>query len=552
MIPILLFVIYGISQNYNNFGLFLDNTFADERDLGLMFSYCIWVYSGFISLGMIAGEVKYPKNVFITSVLILIPMAILLNTFPILISLSIESDTSKYDIGYVYQLIQKITNGNWLQYLYIVGCISCQIGLYNAQIISAQESFAYFIEQNSKEINKLNITCLKYMKQKSVRLSNYNNNNNGTETSFSFKPYKCKTSTKFSAITNVFFTSQRSVAPKTDLPKKFMKNADVSATQHSESFADENGDIISDSDVLNDTIDHNDRSIPNYRNKVLDKQNDRNHDDFMDNSTITSFAIASELTNLTTNLYVNPNKKRKGMQINKRTLSNTTFFIENRNEIARKIYIIINFIMVCVLILVPLDIIFELMVFILSIPLFLLFWAYIKSMYLYLFYMLMFVLYVIIIIVKIDDKNNYSKMNDILTVNDFKIPCGLFGALCITVFPFSVLVFYIVLIIYEVSVHRDDKFLIPITCGIISFGLMIHVVWFCLNKFNKYQRKANDYADNIETSTYLTFNGSKTKHNNNTDSSKTKTTHHDPHNYRPASSNKKFSFDDKRSQFIKQ
>ena len=55
-------------------------------DLALLLSWGLWLYSGFFSLGALAGEVKNPSRTFPLVIVIMMPLVATLNIWPLAVS----------------------------------------------------------------------------------------------------------------------------------------------------------------------------------------------------------------------------------------------------------------------------------------------------------------------------------------------------------------------------------------------------------------------------------------------------------------------------------
>jgi len=121
-----------------------------EVDWVLMGSLIIWMYSGFASLGVLAGEIKNPKRTFIYGLMILLPMVMVVNTLPLAVAISQDSDRSHYIFGYFSKLAGMLL-GPWLKHAFTFGATISFLGIYNGQIVIANETLAFLIEQNMKD-----------------------------------------------------------------------------------------------------------------------------------------------------------------------------------------------------------------------------------------------------------------------------------------------------------------------------------------------------------------------------------------------------------------
>lgn len=116
-----------------------------EMDWSMFISWLLWLYSGFFSLGSLAGEVEKPTYTFPRVVAVLVPVVILFNVTPLAISTSLDQDWGKYKAGHFTNLAERIA-GEWLGYCFIMASNVCLIGLYNAQTMTCERSMSFFIE----------------------------------------------------------------------------------------------------------------------------------------------------------------------------------------------------------------------------------------------------------------------------------------------------------------------------------------------------------------------------------------------------------------------
>lgn len=107
-----------------------------EYDWALLVSWALWLYSGFSSLGSMAGEVDSPKRVYPCVVAILLPLVSTLNILPFAVALSLDQDGANYTAGYFGVLAGRLS-GRWLQTLFVIGANLSQIGLYHSQARAA-------------------------------------------------------------------------------------------------------------------------------------------------------------------------------------------------------------------------------------------------------------------------------------------------------------------------------------------------------------------------------------------------------------------------------
>ena len=110
-----------------------------DVDLALLISWAVWLYSGFSSLGAMAGEVHNPQRTYPTVVALLVPLVTLLNLLPFAVALSIDPDTSHYQAGYFATLAGDLA-GPWLHSLFAAGANVSLLGLYHSQMLAAERA----------------------------------------------------------------------------------------------------------------------------------------------------------------------------------------------------------------------------------------------------------------------------------------------------------------------------------------------------------------------------------------------------------------------------
>lgn len=59
----------------------------------------MWLNSGFISLGSLAGELEDPVKAYWTALLILVPVVVVLNCMPLIISMTLDHDRNNFQPG---------------------------------------------------------------------------------------------------------------------------------------------------------------------------------------------------------------------------------------------------------------------------------------------------------------------------------------------------------------------------------------------------------------------------------------------------------------------
>jgi len=119
-----------------------------EVDWPLLLSWMLWLYSGFFSMGSLAGQVRDPQKTYVKVTGVLIPFVMLLNIWPLAVSLSIDNDRDNYNPGHFNDLAGKLA-GNWLKFLFLIASNLCQVGLYTGQSLTSERALAHLVESAS-------------------------------------------------------------------------------------------------------------------------------------------------------------------------------------------------------------------------------------------------------------------------------------------------------------------------------------------------------------------------------------------------------------------
>ena len=115
-------------------------------DWALLLSWAVWLYSGFSSLGSMAGEVENPRRTYPLVVLLLLPLVSCLNILPFAVALSLDSNPSHYTAGH-FAVLAKQLAGQWLETLFVIGANISLIGLYHSQVLGAERALVAFGER---------------------------------------------------------------------------------------------------------------------------------------------------------------------------------------------------------------------------------------------------------------------------------------------------------------------------------------------------------------------------------------------------------------------
>ena len=136
LLPCVLFIVVGVPHMKPAAWVAVD---GGPTDWGLLLSWTLWLYSGFSSLGCMAGEVERPKTTYLTVIGVLFPLVLALNLLPFLVSVSLDADRDHYHAGYFRVLAQRL-GGSWLRVTFTAGANVALVGLYQSQILAAERS----------------------------------------------------------------------------------------------------------------------------------------------------------------------------------------------------------------------------------------------------------------------------------------------------------------------------------------------------------------------------------------------------------------------------
>eukprot|EP00301_Raphidiophrys_heterophryoidea_P004289 c11875_g2_i1.p1 GENE.c11875_g2_i1~~c11875_g2_i1.p1 ORF type:complete len:556 (-),score=67.78 c11875_g2_i1:92-1759(-) len=148
--PLMIYFAFGL--RYLNPSLFF-STAGAPLNLPLAMSYVLWMFSGFFSLGSIAGEVKTPRRSYSIAVAILLPLVFALNTLCLLTSISIDSNRDNFQPGHFDLLAEKIL-GNWMKHVFFLGSQISLIGLYNSCSITCECALVPYLKPHMARLRR--------------------------------------------------------------------------------------------------------------------------------------------------------------------------------------------------------------------------------------------------------------------------------------------------------------------------------------------------------------------------------------------------------------
>jgi hypothetical protein len=78
------------------------------------------VCSGFVSLGSLAGELEDPVRSYWLAILMLVPLVLIVNCMPLIVSMSLDHDRNHFQPGH-FQVLATGVVGHWMKAVYFTG-----------------------------------------------------------------------------------------------------------------------------------------------------------------------------------------------------------------------------------------------------------------------------------------------------------------------------------------------------------------------------------------------------------------------------------------------
>jgi len=128
--------------------------------LGLALVIAVWLYSGYESMGMVAGELQNPQDS-IKAILISLPVVVATYVFPILAGMAANGEWESWGIDPGELNFVEIAGGFGIPgivLLVTLGAMVCNLSLYNAYLASGSRGFFVLADDNlcPKALAKLN------------------------------------------------------------------------------------------------------------------------------------------------------------------------------------------------------------------------------------------------------------------------------------------------------------------------------------------------------------------------------------------------------------
>ena len=110
---------------------------CSSMNISLYISYIMWLYAGFLSLGSLAGELKHPRTSYIIALCVLVPMVLVVNCMPLMVSLSLDHNRDNFEPGH-FEVLATAAVGPWMNVVYFIGSQISLYGLYNSTVVVAE------------------------------------------------------------------------------------------------------------------------------------------------------------------------------------------------------------------------------------------------------------------------------------------------------------------------------------------------------------------------------------------------------------------------------
>jgi len=145
---LVVFVVLGAqSWEFNPVVPFIPEGQAFMPSLGFGIAFCIWVYSGYESMGTMAGELQNPQ-VIPKATMMTIPLVTIVYILPIIFGLASYGDYSSWSVDHGVSFVTIIASYGmpWLTFIFMLGAIACNVSLYNSYLASGSRGFFVLAE----------------------------------------------------------------------------------------------------------------------------------------------------------------------------------------------------------------------------------------------------------------------------------------------------------------------------------------------------------------------------------------------------------------------
>ena len=143
-----IFTVLGVMNwQYNPVVPFIPEGQTFMQSIGFGVAFCIWVYSGYESMGTMSGELENPE-VIPKATLLTIPVVITVYVLPIIFGLASygQYDLWSADTGVSFVTIIGSFGIPGLVLLFTLGAVACNLSLYNSYLASASRGYYVLAE----------------------------------------------------------------------------------------------------------------------------------------------------------------------------------------------------------------------------------------------------------------------------------------------------------------------------------------------------------------------------------------------------------------------
>ena len=156
-----IFIVFGaLNWQYNPVVPFVPEGQSVMTSLGWGIAFCIWIYSGYESMGTMAGEVSNARKIIPKATLLSVPIVTALYVLPIIFGLG--SYGSYYEWSVDYGITFSDIVASWgvpgLVPIFTLGALACFFALYNSYLASASRGYYVLAEDKLSPpiLSKLN------------------------------------------------------------------------------------------------------------------------------------------------------------------------------------------------------------------------------------------------------------------------------------------------------------------------------------------------------------------------------------------------------------
>ena len=140
---LVVFGVFGVSNwEFSPLVPFVPEGQSFMSSLGFGIAFCIWVYSGYESMGTMAGELKNPQ-VIPKATMLTIPLVTIVYILPIIFGLGSYGDYSSWSVDHGVSFVTIVASYGipGLTFVFMLGALACNLSLYNGYLASGSRGF---------------------------------------------------------------------------------------------------------------------------------------------------------------------------------------------------------------------------------------------------------------------------------------------------------------------------------------------------------------------------------------------------------------------------